>query len=147
VEREMKALAAIFQAGFLPVCTKIETEIAKIENESEKAEFLAELGIESPGVERLIRRIFKLLGMRTFFTGGDKEVRAWTLKRAGTAVDAAASVHSDLAKGFVRAEVYDSMEVIRAGGFTPLRNTDKMKLVGKEYEVQDGDYLLIRSSL
>ncbi len=143
----LMSIAAEYGAGFVKLSALIEAELAKIENVYERIEFMKELGINQPGVERFIHSCYELLGLQTFFTGGDKEIRAWTVKNNATAVDAAAAIHSDLAKGFIRAEVYRCEDVIENSGFHTLRGTEKMKLVGREYPVKDGDYLIIRSSV
>jgi GTP-binding protein YchF len=125
---------------------KLEMELAQMPPE-EAAEFLAGYGIAEPGLNRVIRLSYTLLGLHSFFTVGEDEVRAWTIPVGATAVEAAGAIHSDLARGFIRAEViaYDSL--IAAGSLTNARARGLLRLEGKEYVVQDGDVLNIRFSV
>ncbi|MCD6118489.1 DUF933 domain-containing protein [bacterium] len=141
------ALASSYDAGFITVSAKIEAELAALDEEGERLELMTEFGIDESGIVRLIHASHKLLSLKTFFTGGDIEVRARTMHVDGTAYDAAAIVHSDLAKGFIRAEIYDSHDVIKHGGLQALRGTEMMKLAGKEYVIKEGDYVFIRSGV
>jgi ribosome-binding ATPase len=147
LSEKFESIASDYGAGFVHLSALIERELQKIENSDERNEFMKELGVSEPGLQKFIQACYKLLGLQTFLTGGDKEVRAWTIRNGDTAVDAAAAIHTDLAKGFVRAEVYKLDDVIEQGGYQKLRGTDKMKLVGKEYPMKDGDYIIIRSSV
>jgi GTP-binding protein YchF len=142
------------------LCAKLEIEIAQIENPAERAEFLAAMGIEHPAIEVLGRQLFKVLGYISFFTVVGEEVRAWSLRHGSTALDAAGSVHTDLARGFIRAEVmkYDDLVAAAAEarahpGERPghaaehiLKERGKVLLKGRDYVVEDGDILHIRHS-
>jgi ribosome-binding ATPase YchF (GTP1/OBG family) len=130
---------------------KLELEIAQIEDPKERAEFLAALGISEPAIHVLTRLLYKALGYISFFTTGEDEVRAWTLRQGSTAVDAAHAIHSDLARGFIRAEVMKYDELIAAGenghkAEVHLKETGKLLLKGKDYIVEDGDIVHIRHS-
>ncbi len=122
---------------------KLEAEIAQMEPE-EAAEFLADFGIEEPGLNRAIRRCYQILGLISFFTVGEDEVRAWTVKKGATAPVAAGVIHSDMQKGFIRAEVISYEDLMAMGSMAEARKHGKLRLEGKEYVVQDGDILNIR---
>ena len=136
------------------LCAKLESEVAQIADLRERAEFLSALGIEEPAVSVLTRLLYKALGYICFFTTGEDEVRAWTMRRGGTAVDAANAIHSDLARGFIRAEVMKCDELLSAGADRGsghaaevlLKETAKLHLKGKDYVVEDGDIVHIRHS-
>jgi ribosome-binding ATPase len=125
------------------VCAAIEAEIAQLE-EAERAEFLAELGFSEPGLDRVIRAAYRLLGLETFFTAGPKEVRAWTVRAGATAPQAAGVIHTDFERGFIRAEVIGFADYIAGGGEAGAREAGKMRLEGKEYIVQEGDVMHFR---
>ena len=130
---------------------KTEAEVAQIEDPKERAEFLRALGIEEPAIHVLTRLLYQALGYISFFTTGEDEVRAWTIRHGATAVDAAHVIHSDLAKGFIRAEVMKYGELIGAGNTghvaeVHLKEAGKLLLKGKEYIVEDGDIVHIRHS-
>ena len=127
----------------VPVCAAIEAEIAQLE-EAERAEFLAELGIAEPGLNRVIRAAYRLLGLETFFTAGPKEVRAWTVRRGVTAPQAAAAIHTDFERGFIRAEVIAFADYIAGRGEAGARDAGKLRLEGKEYVVEEGDVMYFR---
>jgi GTP-binding protein YchF len=122
---------------------KLEMEIAQLPVD-EAAEFLEEYGIEVPGRERVIRFSYDALGLHSFFTGNEDEVRAWTLPRGGSCLDAAATVHSDMARGFIRAEVINWEALISLGGLSEARAQGKLRLEGKDSVVSDGDVIYIR---
>ncbi len=124
---------------------KLEMEIAQLPPDEAEV-FLAEYGIEEPSLNRMIRVSYDLLGLQSFFTVGEDEVRAWTVKRGATAPEAAGEIHTDLQKGFIRAEVASYPELMEAGGYTELKARGRLRLEGKEYVVQDGDILNIRFS-
>ena len=133
------------------LCAKMEIEVAQIENPAERAEFLAALGITEPAIHVLTRLLYKALGYISFFTTGEDEVRAWTIRHGATAVEAAYAIHSDIARGFIRAEVMKYGELTTASdtGHTAevkLKETGKLHLKGKEYIVEDGDIVHIRHS-
>jgi hypothetical protein len=122
---------------------ELEMEIAQMEDE-ESALFLAEYGIEEPGLHRMIRLSYSLLGLHSFFTVGEDEVRSWTIPVGATALEAAAAIHSDLARGFIRAEVIGYDDLIAAGSLETARKQGTVRLQGRDYVVQDGDILNIR---
>jgi ribosome-binding ATPase len=125
------------------ICGKMEAEIADLPEE-ERPEFLAALGLKLPGLAVLTRRIYKLLGLETFFTTSEKENRAWTLRRGSTASQAAGVIHSDFEKGFIKAEVYRLEDLERYKTETALRSAGKIRSEGREYAVQDGDVIFFR---
>jgi len=127
----------------VPVCAAIEAEIAQLE-EDERAEFLAELGLEEPGLNRVIRAGYRLLGLQTFFTAGPKEVRAWTVRRGASAPQAAGVIHTDFERGFIRAEIISFADYLACKGESGARDAGKMRLEGKEYLVQEGDVIHFR---
>ena len=124
-------------------CAKLEAEIALLSPE-EKAEFLAELGLQTNGLDRLITAGYTLLGLISFLTAGPKEVRAWTVRAHSKAPAAAGKIHSDLERGFIRAEVVAFDDLMAAGSYTAAKEAGTVRIEGKEYIVQDGDVLLIR---
>ena len=125
---------------------KLEMEIAQLPAD-EAQTFLAEYGIEQPGRERIIRTSYDLLGLNSFYTVNEQEGRAWMLSRGGTALDAAGTVHSDLARGFIKAEVIAWDELLALGGLAEARAQGKLRLEGKDYTVADGELIYIRFSL
>ncbi len=130
-------------ATVVPVCAAIEAEIAQLE-EAERADFLKDLGLSEPGLNRVIRAGYELLGLQTYFTAGPKEVRAWTVRRGSTAPQAAGVIHSDFEHGFIRAEVIAYEEYIRHRGEAGARDAGKLRLEGKEYVVREGDVMHFR---
>ena len=141
--RALEKIAAREGARILPFCAKIEDEIAQLEDE-EKSLFLAELGIERSGLDRLITEGYKLLGLISFLTIGDKEVRAWTVTRGIRAPQAAGKVHTDFERGFIRAEVVAFDDLRRAGSYAAAREKAYVRSEGKEYVMRDGDVTLFR---
>jgi len=135
--------AAAEGALVVPVCAAIEAEIAQLD-EHERAEFLAELGLAEPGLNRVIRAAYRLLGLETFFTAGPKEVRAWTARVGSTAPQAAGVIHTDFERGFIRAEVIAFADYIAGNGEAGARDAGKLRLEGKEYLVQEGDVMYFR---
>ena len=127
------------------ICGKIEAELAELE-EREAAEFLASYGLKESAVARLIRSSYHLLGLISFFTVGEDECRAWTIRAGTTALEAAAEIHTDLAKGFIRAEVVKFDDLLRSGGLAEARTHALLCLEGKGYVVQDGEIVHIRHS-
>lgn len=125
------------------VCAAIEAEIAQLE-EADRAEFLSSIGLDEPGLNRVIRAGYNLLGLQTYFTCGPKEVRAWTLKVGATAPQAAGVIHTDFEKGFIRAEVIAFNDFINNKGEQGAKEVGKLRLEGKEYIVQDGDVMHFR---
>ena len=127
----------------VPVCAAIEAEIADMEDE-DKAVFLADMGMEEPGLNRVIRAAFSLLGLQTYFTAGVKEVRAWTIRIGATAPQAAAVIHTDFEKGFIRAETIAYTDFVACKGEHGAKEKGKMRLEGKDYVVHDGDVMHFR---
>jgi hypothetical protein len=127
----------------VPICAAIEAEIAQLD-EGDKAEFLADLGLDEPGLDRVIRYGYRLLGLQTFFTAGVKEVRAWTTRIGATAPKAAAEIHTDFEKGFIRAEVIAYDDFIAFKGEQGAKEAGRLRLEGKEYIVKEGDILHFR---
>jgi GTP-binding protein YchF len=142
LERVQKHAAAE-GAEVVAVCAAIEAEIAQLDD-ADKAEFLADLGLEEPGLNRVIRAAYKLLGLTTFFTAGPKEVRAWTVKTGATAPQAAGVIHTDFERGFIRAEVVAYEDFVRHGGEVGAREAGKWRLEGKDYKVAEGDVMHFR---
>jgi GTP-binding protein YchF len=130
-------------AEVVPVSAAIEEELSQLEEEDRDA-FLTDLGLEEPGLNRVIRAAYKLLGLQTYFTAGVKEVRAWTVKGGSTAPQAAAVIHTDFEKGFIRAETIGYDDFIRYRGEAGAREAGRLRLEGKEYRVQEGDVLHFR---
>jgi len=130
-------------AEVVPVSAAIEEELAQLD-EADRGEFLADLGLEEPGLNRVIRAAYRLLGLQTYFTAGVKEVRAWTVKAGSTAPQAAGVIHTDFEKGFIRAETVAFDDFIRYGGEAGAREAGRLRLEGKEYRVQEGDVLHFR---
>ena len=137
------ARAAEEQAQVVPVCASIEAEIVQLEDE-EKAEFLSEMNLEEPGLNRVIRAGYSLLGLQTFFTAGEKEVRAWTVREGATAPNGAGRIHTDFEKGFIRAEVIAYDDYIEHSGEAGAKDAGKWRLEGKEYLLQEGDVVHFR---
>ncbi len=135
--------AAGERAEIIPISSRIESELAELPAE-ERGEFLSSLGLEEPGLNRLIRAGYRLLGLQTYFTAGEKEVRAWTIPVGARAPEAAGVIHSDFERGFIRAETVGWDDFVRAGTVKGARDQGLMRSEGKEYLVQDGDILLFR---
>jgi GTP-binding protein YchF len=131
------------QAEVVPFSAKIEAELAELPPE-DRADFLSSLGLESAGLDRLIRAGYKLLGLETYFTAGEQEVRAWTIHRGDTAPKAAAVIHTDFERGFIRAETVSYDSFVGNEGWKGAREKGVVRSEGKEYVVQDGDVLLFR---
>ena len=130
-------------APVVSICAKIEAEISDLEDE-EKLLFLSELGLDEPGLNRVIRAAYSLLGLETYFTAGVKEVRAWTVRKGSTAPQAAGVIHTDFERGFIRAEVISYNDYVQFKGEQGAKEAGKMRLEGKEYIVQDGDVMHFR---
>jgi GTP-binding protein YchF len=130
-------------AVVVPVCAAIEEELAQLD-EADRGEFLASMGLAEPGLDRVIRAAYTLLGLQTYFTAGEKEVRAWTVKRGATAPQAAGVIHTDFEKGFIRAETVSFDDYIKYKGESGARDAGRLRLEGKEYRVQEGDVLHFR---
>jgi ribosome-binding ATPase len=122
----------------IPICAKVEMELAALTVEERKA-YLEELGLKESGLERLIRRGYEVLGLQTFLTAGEDEVRAWTIKKETKAPQAAGTIHTDFEKGFIKAVVVSYPDLIQAGSMLEAKKKGKVRLEGKEYEMRDGD--------
>ncbi len=139
----VKGIAAAEGAGVVVICGKIEAEISELDSD-EKLTFLEEMGLKESGLDRLIRAAYQLLGMITYFTAGVKEVRAWTITNGTRAPQAAAVIHTDFEKGFIRAEVIAFDDYIACNGESGAKEKGLMRLEGKEYLVKDGDVMHFR---
>ncbi len=128
----------------VPICAAMESDIAELDSEEEKRDFLASMGLEEAGLNRVIRQGYKLLGLHTYFTAGVQEVRAWTIRVGATAPQAAGVIHSDFEKGFIRAEIISYDDFIRYKGEQGAKDAGKWRLEGKEYVVKDGDVIHFR---
>jgi len=140
----VREIAAAEGAVVVPVCNKIEAELSELEDGEEKDMFLEELGLEEPGLNRVIRAGYELLNLQTYFTAGVKEVRAWTVRIGATAPQAAAVIHTDFEKGFIRAEVVAYDDFTQYKGEAGAKEAGKWRLEGKEYIVKDGDVMHFR---
>ena len=146
VERhKLSALEGRPNAAVVAVCGRLEAELAEME-EKEAAELLASYGLKEPGLNRLIHATYDLLGLIQFFTAGEPEVRAWTIRKGSTAVKAAGAIHSDMERGFIRAEVVRWDDLVQAGSIAAAKEKAQVRLEGKEYVVQEGDVMLFRHS-
>jgi GTP-binding protein YchF len=139
----VRARAELEGAQVVPVCASIEEELSQLEDD-ERMEFLTDLGLSEPGLSRVIRAGYDLLGMQTYFTAGVKEVRAWQVTKGSTAPQAAAVIHTDFEKGFIRAETISFADFIKYRGEAGAKEAGRLRLEGKEYIVQEGDVLHFR---
>lgn len=130
-------------AKIIPLCIKLEEEISTLEND-EKQEFLDALGLEMSGLDKLIKASYDILGLMSFLTAGEQEIRAWTIKKGTKAPEAAGKIHSDIQRGFIRAEIISYPELIEAGSMTKAKEKGKVRLEGKDYIMQEGDIALFR---
>jgi GTP-binding protein YchF len=146
VERhKLGALQGRPNTAVVAVCGRLEAELAEM-NDAEAAELLASYGLKEPGLNRLIHATYDLMGLTSFFTAGEPEVRAWTIHKNTNAVKAAGAIHSDIEKGFIRAEVVRWNDLLAAGSLGAAREKAQVRLEGKEYIVQEGDVILFRHS-
>ena len=139
----MRQYAETEGAEVVPVCAAIEAELAELDDE-DKADFLAEMGLEEAGLDRVVRAGYKLLHLQTYFTAGVKEVRAWTVRVGATAPQAAGVIHTDFERGFIRAEVVSYEDFVACGGEHGAKDAGKLRLEGKDYIVHDGDVMHFR---
>ena len=139
----VQAHAAAEGAEVVPVCAAIEEELGQLD-EGDRIEFLKEMGLAEPGLDRVVRAGYRLLGLQTFFTAGPKEVRAWTVRNGATAPQAAGVIHTDFEKGFIRAETISFDDFIRYRGEAGAREAGRFRLEGRDYVVQEGDVLHFR---
>jgi GTP-binding protein YchF len=130
-------------AEVVPVSAAIEEELSQLDD-ADRDEMLSSYGLDEPGLNRVIRAAYKLLGLQTYFTAGEKEVRAWTVKAGATAPQAAGVIHTDFEKGFIRAETIGYDDYIKYKGEAGARDAGRLRLEGKEYKVQEGDVLHFR---
>ena len=141
--QQVKEFAATENAEVITVCAKAEEEIAELDDE-DKADFLEALGIEESGLDKLIRAAYHLLGLATYFTAGEQEVRAWTFKNGMKAPECAGIIHTDFERGFIRAETVSYDDLKEHGSMTSTKEAGRVRLEGKEYIVKDGDVMLFR---
>ena len=135
----VREFAASENAEVVVVCAQIEAEIAELESEEEKKEFLESLGLEQSGLDKLIKSSYSLLGLMSYLTAGVQEVRAWTITVGTKAPQAAGKIHSDMEKGFIRGEIVNYKDLVECGSIVAAREKGKVRLEGKEYVMQDGD--------
>jgi GTP-binding protein YchF len=146
IERhKLSALQGRPNTAVVAICGRLEAELAEME-EKEADEMLASYGLKEPGLNRLIRATYDLMGLISFFTAGEPEVRAWTIHKGSTAVKAAGAIHSDIEKGFIRAEVVRWDDLLAAGSLGAAREKAQVRLEGRDYIVQEGDVILFRHS-
>ncbi|MBZ5501845.1 MAG: redox-regulated ATPase YchF [Acidobacteriia bacterium] len=144
-KHHLEKLATKRHTAVVPICGKIEAELAELD-EAEAAEIMRAYGLAESGRDRLIQATYRLLGLISFLTCGEPECRAWTIHRGMTAQQAAGAIHSDIERGFIKAEVVNWEDLLRAGSFAAARERAQVRLEGKEYIVQDGDVILFRHS-
>jgi len=144
-KHKLAALQGRPNTAVVAVCGRLEAELAEME-EKEAAELLASYGLKEPGLNRLIRATYDLMGLIQYFTAGEPEVRAWTIRKGATAVKAAGEIHSDIEKGFIRAEVVRCEDLLAAGSIAAAKEKAQVRLEGKDYIVQEGDVILFRHS-
>ena len=142
---KLNALQGRPKTAVVAVCGRLEAELAEMD-EKEAAELLASYGLKEPGLNRLIRATYDLLGMIPYFTAGEPEVRAWTIRKGSTAVKAAGEIHSDIERGFIRAEVVRWDDLVAAGSIAAAKEKAQVRSEGREYIVQEGDVILFRHS-
>jgi len=142
--KQVEEMAAEQGAQYVVICAELESEISQLDSEDDKKEFLETMGLEEPGLNRVIRAGYKLLDLITFFTVGPKEARAWTVKKSSKAPQAAGVIHTDFERGFIRAETIDIKDFITLGGEQAAKEGGKMRSEGKEYIVNDGDVMHFR---
>jgi len=138
---QVKARAAREGAGVVILCGKIEAELAEVTDPAEKAELLAAYGLKEPALASLARECYRLLGLQSYFTAGEKEVRAWTVRKGALAPEAAGVIHTDFEKGFIRAQVYSVADLDELGSEAAIKGAGRLRMEGKDYVVQDGDVM------
>ncbi len=143
VKKVREYVAAHHDAGACVICSRLEEELGELSPEEAKT-YLADLGVRDSGVALLIRETYKLLGLASFLTAGEKEVRAWTFQRGMTAPQCAGVIHTDFEKGFIKAEVVAYEDLVAAGSYAAAREAGKYRIEGRDYVVQDGDVMLFR---
>jgi len=130
-------------AMVIPLCVKIEEELSSLEGEDKK-EMLEALGLDESGLDKVVKASYDLLGLMSFLTAGEPEVRAWTIKKGTKAPEAAGKIHSDIQRGFIKAEVVSYNDLMREGSMNAVREKGLLRMEGKEYVMQDGDIVLFR---
>jgi GTP-binding protein YchF len=143
----VKQRAAAEGSQAVCICGKFEAELSEITNIEEKKAFLEEIGLHEPGLSTLIRSVYQLLGLRTFFTAGQDECRAWTIHAGDTAPKAAGVIHTDFEKGFIKAEVYSCGDIFKYGSEAKIKEAGKYRVEGRDYVVQDGDVMFFKFNL
>ena len=143
----VQEIAAREGAGVVPICAAIEAQISTLETEEERSEYMAAIGLKEPGLHQLIRAGYGILNLSTFFTVGPKEDRAWTIPKSAKAVEAASKIHSDIARGFIRAEVIGYEDFLACGSESAAKEQGKLRLEGKDYPMRDGDVVHFRFSV
>lgn len=144
LSEEVGRFASQRNAACVVISAAIEAELAQLEDPEERREFMDDLGFEKTGLERVIRAGYELLGLITFFTVGPRETRAWTIPEGATAVEAAAAIHTDFARGFICAETVSCEDYLTHGGERPAREAGRMRQEGRDYKIRDGDTILFR---
>jgi ribosome-binding ATPase YchF (GTP1/OBG family) len=144
-KHHLEKLASKSHTAVVPFCGKIEAELAELPD-SEAAEMMRAYGLAESGRDRLIQASYRLLGLISFLTCGEPECRAWTIQRGMTAQQAAGAIHSDIERGFIKADVVNWQHLLKAGSFAAARERAQVRLEGKEYIVQEGDVILFRHS-
>ena len=137
---KVRERAKVEGAGVVILCGKVESELAEL-GEDDRGEMLASYGLQEPALATLARECYRLLGLQSYFTAGEKEIRAWTVKKGATAPEAAGVIHTDFEKGFIRAQVYGLADLEQFGTEAGIKSAGKMRMEGKEYVVQDGDIM------
>jgi GTP-binding protein YchF len=140
----VRKIASAEGASVMIIGAAIEADIAELDDQEERTMFLADIGLEEAGVAKLIRKAYELLQLQTYFTAGEKEVRAWTFPQGATAPQAAGVIHTDFEKGFIRAEVMNFADFVDLGSEVAVKEAGKLSIEGKEYLVQDGDIMHFR---
>lgn len=133
------------EADTVIINAKIESQLAEL-SDAERDEFLSEMGMGEPGLNRLVQKVYDLLGLQSFFTAGEKEVRAWTIKKGSKAPQAAGVIHTDFEKGFIKADVVNWKDLVEAGGWEEARKSGRVRLEGKDYVAQEGDVMIFKFS-
>lgn len=144
--QQLKEVANKEHAGIVAICAKVEQDLVSL-NEEEKKEFLTELGIKESGLDKVVHASYNLLGLKTFFTAGDKESRAWTYKDGMKAPQCAGIIHSDFEKGFIKAEIYSYEDLIKYGSEQAVKDNGRFRIEGKDYVLEDGDIVHFRFNL
>ncbi len=139
----VRAVAAEENSECVVICAQLEADLVEL-SETERAEYLASLGVQSSGVDQLIKSAYRVLGLMSFLTAGEKEARAWTIPQNSRAQDAAGAIHSDIARGFIRAEIVSYEDLIGAGSYAAARDQGLLRLEGKDYIMQEGDVVNFR---